>query len=79
MLLCVPKIRFDLVYLMALFLPNKGYWPPLKQRADGAYTDGVPERDLLQLSPVHEGGFGTYIFEYYLITPKEAGLRRITA
>jgi hypothetical protein len=42
---------------MALFILNKRYWPPLrlKQRADGAYVDGVSEQDLLLLSPVHEG------------------------
>ena len=41
---------------MVLFLLNKRYYPPLKQQADGAYVDGVPEQDLLQLSLVHEGG-----------------------
>ena len=42
---------------MSLFLLNKlGYLHPLKQRADGAYADGVPEQDLLQLSLVREGG-----------------------
>jgi hypothetical protein len=60
---------------MALFLLNKlGYWPPFKQRADGAYTDSVPEQDLLQLSLVHEGGSAP---EHHLITLNEAALRRI--
>jgi hypothetical protein len=63
---------------MALFLLNKiGYWPPVKQRADGASTVGVPEQDLLHLPLVHEVCSAHPFPEYYPFTPNEAALRRI--
>ena len=59
---------------MALFLLNiqGSYWPPLRQRTDGGYTDGVPEQDL---PLVHEGeGSSAHLFhEYYPITPQRSG------